>query len=171
MSATRTTGGVRCEWEWEWEWERECEERKERSGAESNRESQAGTELMLARIINAPSPDQLSLMLRAFLVRLAALDGQLTDLDGEETTFAVVVENSDGAEPSAPADGVGIASHQSRVVADALQESPWVPALQSDTLNATVVDGHHEPLLAVRAVETGVIDVSAVWLCRTCLLR
>jgi hypothetical protein len=34
------------------------------------------------RIVNAPSPEKLSLMLRAFLIRLAALDGQLLDSPG-----------------------------------------------------------------------------------------
>ena len=41
--------------------------------------------------------------------------------------------------------------------------APWIPALAGDTLRP--VNGetnHHEPLLNVKAVETGVIDVSSV---------
>lgn len=56
-------------------------------------------------------------MLRGFLIRLTALDGQLLDnprafelLSGElttaDTTFAVVIETKDDMEPDAPADGV-----------------------------------------------------------------
>ena len=37
---------------------------------------------------------------------------------------------------------------------------PWVPALSSDTLRPSQGIPHHEPLLNVKAVETGVIDVS-----------
>jgi mitotic spindle assembly checkpoint protein MAD2B len=43
---------------------------------------------------------------------------------------------------------------------------PWIPALASDTLRPPSQDieeagpVHHEPLLNVKAVETGVIDVS-----------
>lgn len=36
---------------------------------------------------------------------------------------------------------------------------PWVPALSADTLHPSQEGpAHHEPLLNVKAVETGVID-------------
>lgn len=38
------------------------------------------------RIQNAPSPDDLSLALRGFLIRLTALDGQLLDCKGAVLT-------------------------------------------------------------------------------------
>lgn len=41
-------------------------------------------------------------------------------------------------------------------------QTPWVPALAADTLATnSAIAPHHEPLLSVRAVETGVIDVSS----------
>jgi mitotic spindle assembly checkpoint protein MAD2B len=72
--------------------------------------------------------DELSLMLRGFLIRLTALDGQLEDNRGAsrpalpqdvmkmtdchvgETTFAIIVETLDDLEPTTnnPADGVRI---------------------------------------------------------------
>jgi len=39
-------------------------------------------ELIEARLIGAPGADELSLMLRGFLIRLTALDGQLEDNRG-----------------------------------------------------------------------------------------
>ncbi|WVO18586.1 hypothetical protein L204_106305 [Cryptococcus depauperatus] len=98
-------------------------------------------------LVGAPNADELGLMLRGFLIRLSALDGQLQD-NKEECTFAVIVETTDGRQPSANETG---------------EVSPWVPALASDTLRPGLAqDGcceKHEPLLNVKAVETGVIDV------------
>lgn len=73
-----------------------------------------------------------------------------------ETTFAVIVETKDGLEPvsNAATDGNPI---------------PWIPALKADTLHPSSQDlsrdrddctAKHEPLLHVKAVETGIIDVS-----------
>jgi hypothetical protein len=77
------------------------------------------------RLLGSPSADELSLMLRGFLIRLMALDSQLEDNRGEpfvhscrrslmegETTFAVIVETDDDLEPSTnkPADGVSCLS-------------------------------------------------------------
>lgn len=55
-------------------------------------------------------------MLRGFLIRLVALDGQLLDNSGMfvlttgltsgDTSFAVAVETKDDLEPETPADGV-----------------------------------------------------------------
>ncbi|KAK1925667.1 DNA-binding protein [Papiliotrema laurentii] len=99
-----------------------------------------------APLLGAPSADELSLMLRGFLIKLMALDSQLEETKGE-TTFAVIVETDDDLEPSTnkPADG---------------SIPPWVPALSADTLRPSQ-DGsavRNEPLLNVKAVETGVID-------------
>jgi hypothetical protein len=48
--------------------------------------------------------------------------------------------------------------------ADSVQSiPPWVPALAADTIRPphdANAPAHHEPLLNVKAVETGVIDVS-----------
>ncbi|ORY22038.1 DNA-binding protein [Naematelia encephala] len=102
-----------------------------------------------APLLGAPGVDELSLMLRGFMIRLTALDGQLEDNRGE-TTFAIVVETKDDLEPATnqPTDG---------------SIPPWVPALQADTLRPPSDDpdcvAEHEPLLNVRAVETGVIDI------------
>ncbi|CAD6564520.1 MAG: hypothetical protein TREMPRED_005398 [Tremellales sp. Tagirdzhanova-0007] len=101
-------------------------------------------------LIGAPGADELSLMLRGFLIRLTALDGQLEDNRGE-TTFAIIVETQDDLEPISnnPTDG---------------SVPPWIPALAADTIRPLPSDAaaedipHHEPLLNVKAVETGVID-------------
>ncbi|KAK1920543.1 DNA-binding protein [Papiliotrema laurentii] len=79
-----------------------------------------------APLLGAPSADELSLMLRGFLIKLMALDSQL-----EETKAQSI--------------------------------PPWVPALSADTLRPSQTAGavRNEPLLNVKAVETGVIDVSA----------
>jgi mitotic spindle assembly checkpoint protein MAD2B len=82
-----------------------------------------------------------------------------------ETTFAVIVETDDDLEPSTnkPADGVSASSSPSLHAAQAQSIPPWVPALSADTLRPSQ-DGsavRNEPLLNVKAVETGVIDVSA----------
>lgn len=55
-------------------------------------------------------------MLRGFLIRLAALDGQLLDNAGEcsrlrelttgDTSFAIILETKDDVEPETPNDGV-----------------------------------------------------------------
>ncbi|WOO80756.1 Mitotic spindle assembly checkpoint protein MAD2B [Vanrija pseudolonga] len=96
-----------------------------------------------AKIMNAPTSEDLSLRLRAFLIRLAALDGQLLD-NPDDTTWAIIVETNDNVEPGA-AEGA---------------QTPWVPALAADTLATnSAITPHHEPLLSVRAVETGVIDL------------
>ncbi|RSH85976.1 uncharacterized protein EHS24_004163 [Apiotrichum porosum] len=92
------------------------------------------------KIVGAPSPEGLSLLLRAFLTRLTAMDGQLSDIT-EETTFTIIAETNDDLEPGS-SDGAS---------------SPWAPALQGDTLAPLV--GHHAPLYSVRAIETGVIDL------------
>jgi len=100
------------------------------------------------QLLGAPGADELSLMLRGFLIRLSALDGQLEDNRGD-TTFAIVLETKDDLEPSSnhPSDG---------------SVPPWAPALAADTLRPSSqsdVPAHHEPLLNVKAVETGVIDI------------
>ena len=59
---------------------------QQRVGEAGRRESVGGGWRLMAltpRILNAPTPDDLSSLLRGFLVRLASLDGQLTDLTGE----------------------------------------------------------------------------------------
>ncbi|KAL7420084.1 hypothetical protein Q5752_005049 [Cryptotrichosporon argae] len=97
------------------------------------------------KIAGAPTEDELGLMLRGFLIRLTALDSQLTD-NPPDTTFAVVLETKDDVEPEGDADGF----------------SPWAPAHPGDTLNPTPASapgGQHAPLLPVRTVETGVIDI------------
>ncbi|BEI79739.1 hypothetical protein CcaverHIS002_0102680 [Cutaneotrichosporon cavernicola] len=100
-----------------------------------------------AKIQGAPDEKGLSLMLRGFLIRLAALDGQLLDNPGD-TSFAIILETKDDIEPETPNGG---------------STAPWVPALAGDTLNtSSAINGHHEPLLSVRAVETGVIDLRMV---------
>lgn len=79
-----------------------------------------------------------------------------------ETTFAVIVETDDDLEPSTnkPADGVCRLWNARLLIIQSLP--PWVPALSADTLqpsqDASMVK--NEPLLNVKAVETGVIDVS-----------
>ncbi|KAK8858845.1 hypothetical protein IAR55_003075 [Kwoniella newhampshirensis] len=98
-------------------------------------------------LIGAPNAEELSLMLRGFLIKLTALDGQLLENKGE-TTFAIIVETNDSIQPSANATG----------------EGPWIPALAGDTLHPPSSQddeciGKHEPLLNVKAVETGVIDI------------
>jgi len=100
------------------------------------------------QLLGAPGADELSLMLRGFLIRLSALDGQLEDNRGD-TTFAIVLETKDDLEPSSnrPSDG---------------SLPPWAPALAADTLRPSSqsdIPAHHEPLLNVKAVETGVIDI------------
>ncbi|WWC88379.1 uncharacterized protein L201_003290 [Kwoniella dendrophila CBS 6074] len=107
-----------------------------------------GTEVGL---IGAPNADELGLMLRGFLIKLNALDGQLLDNKGE-TTFAVIIETNDSLEPSSNTNEDGIVP-------------PWIPALANDTLqppSSQDLDDcpeKHEPLLNVKAVETGVIDI------------
>ncbi|WWC62922.1 uncharacterized protein I303_105520 [Kwoniella dejecticola CBS 10117] len=109
-----------------------------------------GTEVGL---IGAPNADELGLMLRGFLIKLNALDGQLLDNKGE-TTFAVVIETNDSLEPSTNTNDDG-------------SVPPWIPALAGDTLHpptsqdpeGTTSAEKHEPLLNVKAVETGVIDI------------
>ncbi|WWD18736.1 hypothetical protein CI109_103190 [Kwoniella shandongensis] len=101
-------------------------------------------------LIGAPNADELSLMLRGFLIKLTALDGQLLENKGE-TTFAIIVETNDSVQPS------------SNSVTDGSIQ-PWVPALAGDTLHPPSSQdddciGKHEPLLNVKAVETGVIDI------------
>ncbi|RXK41532.1 mitotic spindle assembly checkpoint protein MAD2B [Tremella mesenterica] len=93
-------------------------------------------------LTGAPTSDELSLLLRAFLIRLNALDSQLLD-NTVETTFAIVVETSDDLEPS---------SNQGTD-----ETPPWIPATKTDVLHPS--NETHEPLLHVKAVETGVIDV------------
>ncbi|OCF40294.1 mitotic spindle assembly checkpoint protein MAD2B [Kwoniella heveanensis CBS 569] len=103
-------------------------------------------------LIGAPNADELGLMLRGFLIKLNALDGQLLDIK-DETTFAIIVETNDSLEPlSNSAEDGSI--------------PPWVPALANDTLQppssqdleSGICPEKHEPLLNVKAVETGVID-------------
>ncbi|WWC71048.1 uncharacterized protein I206_105001 [Kwoniella pini CBS 10737] len=107
-----------------------------------------GTEVGL---IGAPNADELGLMLRGFLIKLNALEGQLLDNKGE-TTFAVVIETNDSLEPSTNINEDG-------------SVPPWIPALAADTLRPPAsqdLEGcteKHEPLLNVKAVETGVIDI------------
>ncbi|ORX37149.1 DNA-binding protein [Kockovaella imperatae] len=101
-----------------------------------------------APLLGAPLAEDLSLMLRGFLIRLVALDSQLEDNRGE-TTFGIILETDDDLEPSGNKTADGSAA-------------PWVPALASDTLqpaSRSVAPVHHEPLLNVKAVETGVIDI------------
>jgi hypothetical protein len=38
-------------------------------------------------LVGAPGMEELSLMLRGFLIRLTSLDGQLEDIKGEESLF------------------------------------------------------------------------------------
>ncbi|WVF68763.1 hypothetical protein IAT40_003535 [Kwoniella sp. CBS 6097] len=105
-------------------------------------------------LIGAPNADELGLMLRGFLIKLNALDGQLLDIK-DETTFAIIIETNDSLEPSSnKADDGSI--------------PPWIPALANDTLHPpssqdldadSSCPEKHEPLLNVKAVETGVIDI------------
>ncbi|WWD05274.1 hypothetical protein V865_003347 [Kwoniella europaea PYCC6329] len=102
-------------------------------------------------LIDAPNAEELGLMLRGFLIKLNALDGQLLDNQGE-TTFAVIIETNDSLEPSSNNNEDG-------------SVPPWIPALANDTLHppsSQDLDNcteKHEPLLNVKAVETGVIDI------------
>ncbi|TXT05289.1 uncharacterized protein COLE_06609 [Cutaneotrichosporon oleaginosum] len=57
-----------------------------------------------AKIQGAPDEEGLSLMLRGFLIRLVALDGQLLDNPGD-TSFAIILETKDDIEPETPSDG------------------------------------------------------------------
>lgn len=100
------------------------------------------------------------------------MDGQLSDITGEfsnyasltlsseETTFTIIAETNDDLEPGS-SDGVSCLYQSLETPADDQASSPWAPALQGDTLAPLV--GHHAPLYSVRAIETGVIDVSC-WL-------
>lgn len=102
----------------------------------------------------------------------------------------MVVETKDGLEPAsnAAADGVSVATQCPHIACAHLDywqlvlmgkgPVPWIPALASDTLHpppdpdtaanagavarddAETCPNKHEPLLHVKAVETGVIDVS-----------
>ncbi|WVQ84363.1 hypothetical protein IAT38_006515 [Cryptococcus sp. DSM 104549] len=98
-------------------------------------------------LMGAPTADELGLMFRGLLIKIAALDGQLLDNQGE-STFAVVVETNDDLEPSANSTEA---------------TGPWTPALADDTLRPPGTQDSctdkHEPLLSVKAVETGVIDL------------
>ncbi|ADV25719.1 mitotic spindle assembly checkpoint protein MAD2B [Cryptococcus gattii Ru294] len=99
-------------------------------------------------LTGAPNADELGLMLRGFLIKLSSLDGQLLD-NNEECTFAIIIETNDDLAPS------------SNTTEDT---GPWVPALAKDTLRPsqkedTECPEKHEPLLSVKAIETGVIDV------------
>jgi len=112
-------------------------------GVGEGREKEAG-------LVGAPGAEELSLMLRGFLIRLTALDGQLLDIKGE-ATFAVIIETKDDLEPSTNTTADG-------------SVPPWIPAMAADTIRPrSQVDGdripHHEPLLHVKAIETGVIDI------------
>ena len=75
-----------------------------------------------------------------------------------------MLETDDDLEPSTnqPTDGVSEASFGCRRVANQQSVPPWIPALSADTLRPTQEDEpmRNEPLLNVKAVETGVIDVS-----------
>ncbi|KIR38509.1 mitotic spindle assembly checkpoint protein MAD2B [Cryptococcus deuterogattii 99/473] len=117
-------------------------------------------------LTGAPNADELGLMLRGFLIKLSSLDGQLLDNNGtyayyiaprdldanfriEECTFAIIIETNDDLAPS------------SNTTEDT---GPWVPALAKDTLRPSQKEDaecpeKHEPLLSVKAIETGVIDV------------
>ncbi|WVR06599.1 hypothetical protein IAU60_003631 [Kwoniella sp. DSM 27419] len=102
-------------------------------------------------LVGAPTAEELGLMLRGFLIKLNALDSQLLENKGE-TTFAIIIETNDSLEPTSNS-------------ADDGSIPPWVPALANDTLHPPAsqdLDGcpeKHEPLLNVKAVETGVIDI------------
>lgn len=123
-------------------------------------------------------------MLRGFLIKLMALDSQLEDNYGSsrrtcerrnaltaagETTFAVIVETDDDLEPTTnkPTDGVRCSTSVG-IGADAQSIPPWIPALSADTLRPSQADVPvpNEPLLSVKAVETGVIDVR--WAAEVC---
>jgi hypothetical protein len=64
--------------------------------------------------------EELSLMLRGFLIKLTSLDGQLEDIKGEldlreklmteEATFAIIVETKDDSEPSTNSGIDGVSS-------------------------------------------------------------
>jgi mitotic spindle assembly checkpoint protein MAD2B len=75
-----------------------------------------------------------------------------------------VLETDDDLEPSTnqPTDGVSKARFTDPQLADQQSVPPWIPALSADTLRPTQEDEpiRNEPLLNVKAVETGVIDVS-----------
>ncbi|XAO27670.1 hypothetical protein I312_106530 [Cryptococcus bacillisporus CA1280] len=99
-------------------------------------------------LTGAPNADELGLMLRGFLIKLSSLDGQLLD-NNEECTFAIIIETNDDLAPS------------SNTTEDT---GPWVPALVKDTLRPSQKEDaecpeKHEPLLSVKAIETGVIDM------------
>ncbi|OWT35815.1 mitotic spindle assembly checkpoint protein MAD2B [Cryptococcus neoformans Bt1] len=99
-------------------------------------------------LTGAPNADELGLMLRGFLIKLSSLDGQLLD-NNEECTFAVIIETNDDLAPSSNSTD---------------ETGPWVPALAKDTLRPSQKEDaecpeKHEPLLSVKAIETGVIDM------------
>ncbi|WRT68061.1 uncharacterized protein IL334_005036 [Kwoniella shivajii] len=102
-------------------------------------------------LIGSPNADELGLMLRGFLIKLNALDGQLLECKGD-TTFAVIIETNDSLEPSSNNN-------------EDVTVPPWIPALANDTLHPPASQDldacpeKHEPLLNVKAVETGVIDI------------
>lgn len=105
-----------------------------------------------------------------------------------ETTFAVLIENVDGLEPvsNTAIDGVSLLlllnasflflTNLRVYIAESSQNPiPWIPALRTDTLQSSSQDlpggsrgdgdectARHEPLLHVKALETGIIDVSHI---------
>lgn len=126
-------------------------------------------------------------MLRGFLIKLSSLDGQLLDNNGtyayciaprdldanfriEECTFAIIIETNDDLVPSSNTTEVSqfscifISSILLTFVTNHKDTGPWVPALAKDTLRPSQKEDaecpeKHEPLLSVKAIETGVIDV------------
>lgn len=96
------------------------------------------------------------------------------DLDAnfriEECTFAIIIETNDDLAPSSnttevsPFSCIFMSSILLTFVTNNKDTGPWVPALAKDTLRPsqkedTECPEKHEPLLSVKAIETGVIDV------------
>lgn len=98
----------------------------------------------------------------------------------EECTFAVIIETNDDLAPSSNSTEVSPSSWaftSSRLLTffffsfslfllftNPQETGPWVPALAADTLRPSQKEDaecpeKHEPLLSVKAIETGVIDV------------
>jgi hypothetical protein len=85
----------------------------------------------------------------------------------------VIVETQDGLEPVSNAATDGVCHPRLGTKSDDVQNPvPWIPALKSDTLHPSSQElsgddrecaEKHEPLLHVKALETGIIDVSSYY--------
>jgi len=94
-------------------------------------------------VVNALNSDSLNLYFRSFLVKLGVLESQLGPLDHHgEISFAIIIECKPGTIPTSSTSDEPV---------------PWMPALKPHVSKGITPESE---LMPIRAVETGVINLS-----------